>query len=170
MRIFNSFVCPQCNNCFPIFIRPSLRINRGLLTPYLKCPECGQVCRQKINFRRALWIWPLTICFFVAVVYLLRMFLYSEARILYIIAVIVAFFPVFIGYRLGLKLVRVEKPDVRQRKSYKWFIPAGGLVLFSLLFGYYTRDWINVAIGIIVGLIVWAFFYRFFGNKEKGKE
>jgi membrane protease YdiL (CAAX protease family) len=98
------------------------------------------------------------------------MFLYSEARILYIIAVVAAFFPVFIGYRLGLKLVRVEKPDVRQTKSHKWFIPAGGLILFSLLFGYYTRDWINVVIGIIIGLIVWAFFYRFSRNEEKGKE
>jgi hypothetical protein len=85
-------------------------------------------------------------------------------------AIIVAFFPVFIGYRLGLKLVRVETHEARQSKSHRWVIPAGGLILFSLLFGYYTRDWVNVVIGIIIGLIVWAFFYRFSGNKEKGKE
>ena len=170
MSLFNSYVCPQCNNCFPIFIGSSLRINRGLLAPYLKCPECGQVCRQQINFMRAIWIWPLTICFFIAVVYFLRAVLYGETSILYIIAVVATFFPVFIGYRMGLKLVGAEKPEVRQSKSHKWFIPAGGLILLSLLFGYYTRNWSNVVLGIIIGLIFWAFFCRCIGNIDKKKE
>jgi len=169
MSIPNSYVCPRCNNCFPIFIRPSLRINRGLLAPYLKCPKCGQVCRQKIDFMRAIWIWPLTICFFIAVISVLRMFLFSEARILYIIGAVGTLFPVFIGYRMGQKLVGVEKPNVKQSTSHKWFIPVGGLILFSLLFGYYTQDWGNAMIGIIIGLIVWASFY-WLTRKGKGRE
>jgi len=169
MSYLNSYICPKCNKPFPIFIRPSIRINRGLLAPYLKCFNCGQVCRQKIDFMKALWIWPLTICFFVTAIYILRTFLYRAVPILYILVVIVFFYPVFIGYRRGLTLVRVDDNDMRQNKSHKWFIPASGLILFSLLFGYYTRDWVNVVIGIIIGLIVWAFFYHFSGDKRKGQ-
>ena len=171
MSIFNSHICSQCNNRFPFFIRPSLMINRGLLAPYLKCPECGQVCRQKIDFIRAIWIWPLTICFFIAVIYFLDAFLYNEVLlysvtvVLYIVTVVVALFFVFVGFRMGLKLIRVENPNTRQNKFHKWFIPAGCFILFSLLFGYYTHDWFGVAIGIIIAFIVCVYLYCFSGKE-----
>jgi DNA-directed RNA polymerase subunit RPC12/RpoP len=167
MAFFNSYICPQCKTQFPFFIRPSMRINRGLLAPYLKCPNCGQVCRQKIVVISALWIWPLTLCFYIAVVYTLRTFLnYKELPILYILVAIVSLFPLFIGYRRGFKLIRVEEDGARQSKSQKWLIPAAGLTLFFLLFGYYTHDWVNVVIGVIINLIVWAVFYHFSGDKK----
>jgi len=172
MPIFNSLVCPQCNYHLPFFIKPSLRISRGLLAPYLKCPQCGQICRQKIYLLRAIWVWPLTVCFLLAEVYDLRVFLiflYHGALILYIMAAVMALFPLFIGLRLGKHLVKVETHALTRSRFRKWFMPTAGLILFSLLFAYYTRDWVNVMIGIIIGLVVWAFFYSF-GKRKKGNE
>jgi cell shape-determining protein MreD len=48
-------------------------------------------------------------------------------------------------------------------------MPAAGLVLFSLLFGYYTQNWVNVIVGFIIGLLVWAFFYSF-GKRNRANE
>ena len=170
MKIFNSYVCPQCNSPFPIFITGSMRVDRGSLRPHLKCPVCGQVCRQKIDITRAVWVWPLTVCFFVAVIYFLRAFLYDESHTLYMLAAVITLVPAFIGYRFGLKLVKVEKRTISERKSHKWIIPVAIFIMFSILFGYYTGDWINVALGISVGVIVWAFLFRFLRRKENTKD
>ena len=67
----NSYSCPKCSAQFPLFIRPSMTIRRGLLVPYLKCANCGQISRGKINYFSAIWIWPLTISAF-AGIYILR--------------------------------------------------------------------------------------------------
>ncbi len=171
MSIYNSYVCPRCRRDYPIFIPPSLRINRGLLTPFLRCPHCGQVSRQQIDIKRAVWLWPLIICFFVAVVYCLRMFLPRDARLLSLLVVVVSLLPVFIGYRFGLRLVSVDKSEARRSRARHWLAPTGGIVLCSLSFGYLTGDWANVVVGVFLGLVVWAFFYhRSRGNKRTGSE
>lgn len=165
MSFLSSYTCPQCNNPFPFFIRPSLRINRGLRAPYLKCSNCGQVYRQRIDLRRAAWIWPLTIIFFVIVVYIFKIMLYQKVPILYIILVAASLFPVFIGIRKGQKLVKVADYNIKRNGSIKWFLPLVGIAVFTFLWGYYSHNWLNVVIGITVGLIVWAFFYYSSGNK-----
>jgi DNA-directed RNA polymerase subunit RPC12/RpoP len=159
MPFLNSYVCPKCGRPFSYFIKPSIRINRGLLLPDLKCPNCGQISRQKIDVFSAAWVWPLTLGLFTAFTYVLRSFLYREAPILYILIVIMLFAPFFIGLRRGLKLVSVEKIHMRKSRSIKWVIPLGGIILYSLFWGYYTHDWLNVVLGFSTGMIVWAFFY-----------
>ena len=167
MSLFNSYYCPSCNKPFPLFMRPSFRINRGLLAPYLKCLGCGQISRAKINFISAVWIWPLSLCLFIVIIYILRTHLFYQLPLLLYTAVVgISLIPVFIGIRRGFKLVKVDDRDTKQSRPYKWLIPISGLALFSLAIGYYTRDWLNVVIGITIGLIVWALFYSFAGNQK----
>jgi hypothetical protein len=165
MSFFNSYICPRCNAQFPAFIRPSIRINRGLLAPFLTCPHCGQVCRQGIDPLRAIWLWPLTLCFFISAIYVFQG-LYREATVLYITLIIASLFPVIIGIRRGMKLIKVEDCTIKRSRSMKWFLPLVVIAMFSLLWRYYFDDCLNIIIGILVGLIVWAFFYYF--SKKKG--
>ena len=163
MSFFNSYICPQCKTQFPFFIRPSMRIRRGLLVPYYKCQNCAQICRPKINFKSAIWIWPITICYFLAMTYLLRPL---GSTLLYILIVLlVVLLPFFIGLRRGFILVSVDHNKIEKNRFLKWILPATFIILFSLLFAYYTHDWINVFIGVIIGLLAWAFFYYFSGKK-----
>ena len=160
MPFINSFVCPKCSQPFPLFMKSSIRINRGLLLADLKCLNCGQVSRQKIDALSAAWAWPLTIGVFTAVIYQIRRsFLYRESPLLYflIVFMMLAFF--FIGLRRGLKLVPAEKNKISQSIFRKWVIPSIVITLYSLAFGYYTHDWLNVVMGISIGLIVWISFY-----------
>ena len=167
MFLLNSYICPNCNKQFPLFIRPYIRINRGLLTPHLKCPYCSQICRPKIDVSSAIWIWPLTIILFAIWIYTLRTIFDYKLTISYILLDVVSLVLFNIGLRRGFKLVKVDKQNGSQRKSYKWILPAGGLILFSLFWGYYTHNWHNILIGNAVGLIVWGFYYRFSNRSKK---
>jgi hypothetical protein len=64
-------------------------------------------------------------------------------------------FPFFLGLRSGMKLAEVDDAStMKQNKNSKWIIPLFLIILFDLIFGFYTHDWLNVVIGFIVGLIV----------------
>ena len=167
MSFLNSYSCPKCNAQFPFFIRPSIRIRRGLLAPYLKCANCGQISRAKINYFSAIWIWPLTISAFAGIIYLLRSYLYCELPILYILIVCMLFFPFFIALRHGFTLIPIEEKQKEQGIINKWLIPVSVIAIFMLLFGYYTQDWLNVFVGIIIGFGVWAIFYYFSANRKE---
>lgn len=136
-----------------------MRLNRGMLAPYLKCPDCGQISRQEILFKRAIWIWPLTIGLFLLALALLRRYLYAEAQVLYVAIGIAMLVPVVVGYRLGMRLVAVELQEDRRGGAARWFVPILALIVFSVLFGYYTRDWTNVVVGAVVGSVTLAIFY-----------
>jgi len=160
MSFINSFICPKCNEPFPLFIKPSIRIYKGPFVHYLKCQNCGQISQKKIDVLSAAWIWPLTIGLFISVIYELRSFLYLESPFLYFLIVGIPLVLFFIGIRRGLKLVPVEKKRISQSLLNKWVIPSVVITLCSLiLLVYYTHDWINVVLGISIGLIVWIFIY-----------
>jgi len=161
MASFNSFRCPKCERLFPLVISPSMRINRGLLTPFLKCRNCGQISRQKIDFPRAVWIWPITVGVFGLLIYAPRYLTYTGSPVdkLFQFIAFLSLFPFFLSLRSGMKLVVVEDIHAKQNKSTNWFMPLIFILLFSMLFGYYTHDWSNVVIGLIVGILVWAVYF-----------
>jgi hypothetical protein len=167
MSFLNSFVCHKCGEPFPFFIRPAIRINRGLLLPYLKCQNCGQLSQQKIDVLSAAWVWPLSIGLFMAAVYALRNFLNGESHFLYLLIVVMLLAPLFIGLRKGLKLVPVNNNQKSQSMLNKWVIPLICITLCALIFGYYTQDLLNVVMGFSIGLIAWLLFYYRSGKRSK---
>ncbi len=169
MSFINSFICLKCGTPFPFFVGPSMRIRRGLLSPDLKCPVCGQIYRQKIDFFRAVWIWPLATASFVGLIYLLRSFVYRRLLALYVLLVIVLFAPFFIALRRGIRLGPIQETEAPQIEKYRWIIPISVIGFCAFLLGYLTQDWGNVAIGIGIGLIVWASFYYFSAKRREGK-
>jgi hypothetical protein len=106
---------------------------------------------------------------FAVLIYNIRLIIDSKTSVLYIFAIILSLFPVFIGYRSGFRLVRVEEYSTRDNSAYKWVLPVGVLIVFSIVFGYYSHGWTNISIGITVGLIVWIIFYRLTRSKAEGK-
>ena len=162
MSFLNPYSCPKCGAQFPLlFIQPSMRIRRGFLSPYLKCANCGQISRQKINYFRAIWIWPLSISAFAEITHILQSYLYFGSPILYILIVWILLVPFFIALRHGFTLIPIEEKQKEQGRINKWLIPVSVIAIFMLLFGYYTQDWLNVIVGIIIGFGVWAIFYYF---------
>lgn len=160
MPSLNSYICPTCSNPFPFFISPSMRIRRGLLSPGLKCSQCGSISRPTINVSCAIWIWPLAAALLVGSIHVLRKFIYHKAPAIYLLLVILLLGPFFIVLRKGWILVNIDEVQAQQSAVHKWIIPTCGLLITSFLLGYYTHDWLNVAIGLTVGLIVWALFYH----------
>ncbi len=171
MHFMNSYKCPQCKVPFPLIIRPSMRMNRGLLAPYLKCPNCGQVCQQRIDPLVAIWIWPITIGLFVSVVYLLQRVLYIRATLFYIFLVIVFLFPLMLGIRSGLKLEKIENYNIKLNINRAVILPLIGMAVFAFSYYYCSRDWLNIVLGIIIGFAVWGIYYYFSNinnNKRNG--
>jgi len=118
MAFLNPYSCPKCGAQFPLlFIKPSMRIRRGFLAPYLKCANCGQISRQKINFFRAIWIWPLTISAFAGITHILQSYLYCESPILYILIVWILLIPFFITLRHGFTLIPIEEKQKEQGEN-----------------------------------------------------
>lgn len=166
MSFYNSYICPHCNKYFPIFIRPSMRINRGLFAPYLKCPNCETVCQQKFDIKNAFWAWPIAIGFLVATGSVPKFSLFHNAPLLYIILVAISLLPVIVFLRRGFRLVKKEDNSIGQNAFYKWFLPLAVIFVFASIFGLVTHDWLNVAFGIIIGFSVWAFFYYYSVRKK----
>ena len=166
MTSLNSFYCPKCSYPFPFFVSPSMRIRRGLSSPDLKCPKCGNISRQKINVSCAIWIWPLAAAFLIGSIQVLRKFIDPIAPAISILLTILLFVPFFIALRKGKILVNIDEIPVQQSGTHKWIMPMCGILISAFLFGYYTRNWLNVAIGLTVGLIVWALFYHSSKRRE----
>lgn len=129
-----------------------------MLLPYLKCPDCGRICRQAVDVANAAWAWPLTLGVFVLIVHVAREYLSYAAREVYLVFITVLIPPLVIGMRRGLVLIPVEEEHLEKRLVRKWVIPLGGMVALLLMFGLYTGSWSNMFIGLIVGLFVWAMF------------
>jgi hypothetical protein len=142
-----------------------MRIRRGFLSPYLKCANCGQISRQKINISSAIWIWPLAIFSWYWLTDILKKSLYCEYQLLYLI-IIPLFVPLFIAIKRGCKLVPIQEKQVQKSRANKWIFPIIVILISAFLLGYYTRDWLNILLGLSIGLIVWACYYYF---STKGK-
>lgn len=139
-----------------------MRIRRGLLSPDLKCPKCGNVSRQTIDVSRAAWIWPLAAGLFAGFIYVLRRFIYHESPGIFVLLVISLFGPFFIALRMGRKLVNIDGILVQQSEAHKWIIPMCAMLITVFLLAYYTHDWLNV----VIGLIVWACYYYFSKKRD----
>jgi len=167
MSLLNSYICPTCGNYFPLFLKPSITVRRGLFsTPYLKCQQCGQLSRPTIDFKSALISWPVVVLYMGLVYYAVRtdffQDIYRNALWLYLCLVFIFFLmPLFLGIRRGLKLVKVQDDkEIKKTRLRKWLLIIG-IALFLGLFGYYTNSWSNVIIGIVVAVIVYLVFNRF---------
>ncbi len=159
MPSLNSYFCPKCSNPFPFFVSPSMRIRRGLLSPDLKCPKCGNVCRQKINVYCVIWLWPLAAAYLVGSSYVLRKFIDPIAPAISILLFILLLVPFFVVLRKGSILVNIDEIMVQQSGARKWLMPMCCILIIALLLGYCTHNWLNAVIGLTVGLIVWSLFY-----------
>ena len=167
MSLLNSYICPKCGNHFPFFLKPSITVMRGLFSaPYLKCQQCGQLSQSKIDFKSALISWPIVVLYMGFMYYAARTdffrVIYRNAWWLYFWIVFTFFLiPLFLGIRRGFKLVKVkDDKQINKKTLYKWLLIIGA-TLFLGLFGYYTKNWLNVIIGIVVGTVVYAVFYHF---------
>lgn len=102
---------------------------------------------------------------------MLRTYLYHRVTIdTYTLLAGPTFFFFFVGLRRGMKLVKIEDSDIKKDNITKWYLPTAVITVFSLLFGYYTHDWPNVLMGIIIGFVVWGFYYCFsrkLGNDDE---
>jgi hypothetical protein len=157
--LINSYICPRCGKPFPFIIKPTYRINKGLLLPHLKCFYCGHISQQKVDVLNAIWVWPLTLGLFAGVIYALQNITFRESPILYILIVGISLSLFFIGFRKGLKLVSVGKKHAQPKAASIWFMPAFGIASCLLFWGYYTQDWFHVALGIGIGLLIGIFVY-----------
>ena len=139
-----------------------MQVRRGLLSPDLKCPNCGQVSRIKIDVKRAIWIWPLTIGIFIGLFYILEKFIYNESTITCVLVVFALFLLSRKAIQKGGKLVPIEAVQDDKLRIFKWWImPLSCMIVSVLLIGYYTQDWIEILFGYSIGLIAWGFFYLF---------
>ncbi len=88
--------------------------------------------------------------------------LYRAAWWLYLLFIFVFLLaPLFLGIRRGLKLIKAEN-DRKAENSRLWkSLPIIGAALFLILFGYYSKDWSNVIIGVLVGVAVYLVYNHF---------
>ncbi len=167
MSLINSYICPKCGNEFSLFLKPSIIVRRDFFSAgYLKCQHCGQLSRAKIDFKSALISWPMVALYMGLIYYAARTdflrIIYRNAWWLYFWIVFTIFLiPLFLGIRRGFKLVKVEDDKQVKRTSLRKWLLIIGVTLFLGLFGYYTKNWLNVIIGIVVGTVVYAVFYHF---------
>ena len=141
MSLINSFICPRCGKPFPFIIKPTIRINRGLLPPYYKCISCSQISQQKVDVFTAMWVWPLTIGFFVGVFYILKNIIFRESPILYILIVVISLTLFFIGFLKRTQIsISWEKAFTAKRSKYMghscfrhYIVPAVLGILFRRL-------------------------------------
>jgi hypothetical protein len=171
MSLLNSYICPRCGNHFPLFLKPSITVRRGFFSaPHLKCQNCRQLCRAKIHFKSALIVWPITAAYMGLMFYSVRTDfvrnLYKNAWGLYFfLSFLFILMPLFLGIRRGFKLVKVQDDKKSHETRLHKSMPVIASVLFLGLFGYYTNDWSNVVIGIVVAIIAYSF-YNYFRRKK----
>ena len=167
MSILNTFICPHCGNQFPIFIKPSMTTRRGFFSkPDIQCQKCGQLCRAKIDFKRSLIVWPLT------AVYLVIMYFLLEASQLpcklnkeglWLLSIIVVFsvflIPILVGIRSGFILIKAQDDMPTRHQRLRELMQILFVGVFCIGFGYYTGDWMEIIIGLVVGIIISLIFY-----------
>lgn len=167
MSVVNSFSCPSCGNQFPLWLKPSLQVRRGFFSkPDLKCQQCGHICRSKIDVSSALIAWPITALYTSAMFYTLQTEFFREFRkdflLLYILFVwLFILAPFFLGLRRGFKLIKVQNESISNKSTIIKNLTAVITAVFLILFGYYSKDWSNVIIGVVVGIVVYLFINHF---------
>ncbi len=170
MSVVNSFFCPSCGNQFPLWLKPSLQVRRGFFSkPDLKCQQCGQICRSRIDITSALIAWPVTVLYVGSMLYAVRteffrefrreLFLYIPFVWLFILA------PLFVGLKRGFKIIKVQDANASKKSTILKGLIIGITAVFLILFGYYSKDWSNIIIGVVVGIVVYLF-YNHFRQKE----
>ena len=167
MSILNTFICPYCGNQFPIFIKPSMTIRRGFFSkPDIQCQKCGQLCRAKIDFKRSLIFWPLTAVYFVIMYYLLeasQLTCKLNKEGLWLISIIVVFtvflIPILVGMRSGFILIKAQDDMPTRHKIIRGLMLILFVGVFCIGFGYYTGDWMEIIIALVVGIIIRLSFY-----------
>jgi hypothetical protein len=133
--------------------------------PDLKCPHCGQISRSRIDITSALIAWPITVLYVGSMLYAVRteffrefrreLFLYIPFVWLFILA------PLFVGLRRGFKIIKVPTEKQSEKINLKKGLYIVATALFIGLFGYYSKDWFNVFIGLVIGIIVYAVYNHF---------
>ncbi len=167
MSVLNSFICPNCGNQFPLFIKPSMTNRRGFFSkPDIQCQKCGQLCRAKIDFTRSLFAWPLTAVYAVLIIFLLQTSelpckLYKEGYwlITFIVLAFIYIIPIIIGIGEGFKLIRAQDDVATGHPKLLVLIQILFVGLFCIGFGYYTGNWMNIMIGLVVWIIIHSLFY-----------
>lgn len=171
MSLVNSFFCPSCGKQFPIWVKPSQQVRRGFFSkPDFKCQHCGQTCRSRIDFTSALIAWPITALYTSAMLYAVQTEFFREFRkdflLLYIPFVwLFILAPFFLGLRRGLKLIKAQNESVSKKSTILKGLTVVITTAVLILFGYYSKDWSNVIIGVVVGIVIYLF-YNHFRQKE----
>ncbi len=126
MSIFNLGKCPKCKKPFPFIISFSNRIKRGIfLSPYTKCSNCGQLCYQRIYWKKALWIYPIIIIILALEIYGFRNIfwfrkLYRFSNALYgALGGLLFGLTIGIGGRSGIKFIKVKNNIIKSSKHPK---------------------------------------------------
>jgi len=167
MSLINSYICPECGNHFPLFLKPSIIVRRGFFSrPDLKCQNCGQICRPRTDVSSALIAWPITAVYIGLLFYALRTGVFKELYravwwlyVLFIILFLLA--PLFLSIRRGFKLIKAQNDRKAEKSRLRKSLPIIGTALFLALFGYYSKDWSNVIIGVVVGVAVYFVYNQF---------
>ncbi len=174
MKVSLRLTCPSCGHQFPLFAGcSSSRVRSGLVpAPWLRCPECEALSRQKVAWARALWAWPLALSVVVGIVALLRnasplVQLHRNHPGVYGALGGLSMLPVFLLIRLGLRLTLVSDVSTTGFKRRPWL---GVLLLAALLlaFGFATCRWLSCTIGLAIGIAVWIPFYLSAKPREQG--
>ena len=166
MSLLNSYICPNCNNPFPLFTKSSVTIRTSFfLTPDLKCQKCGQLCHVKIDHKSALIAWPAAAAYIGFILFILHnapisRYLHGEGWWLYIIlGAVLVFAPFFVVIRRGFKLVKVEGDQKNEKTKYRKWLVIFYILMSCALLGYYTKDWSYVIFCIVAFFVIRSVFY-----------
>lgn len=172
MSLLSLYTCPHCKNPFPLFIKPSMAIRRSFFqSPDLKCQNCGQLCRMRINHRI---FWPFIVAYsggFWIILEYAQPFRHVHGAgewlyfLLFCVVIMIPFFIVI--QRGGVTLVALRKGEQDEQEKYNW-VPLVAFVIFALLFGFYTGEWSNILFAIAVNFVVGLVFY--FLTTSSGKK
>lgn len=193
-------ICPKCSQPFPL-IRSredrkaySEQLSRqGFFSTIwpegiaVKCRQCGQTCKPKMNWSKAIWTIPLTIAAGFGVGYLLFIYIFAPMlkMVLQNMMLLILLVPLalvcggLIGSIFGLglamsgyKMVPAETVSERQRLSKRQKIVIG-IIYFGFLGAISaigTGGWIAYTIKAVIYAVQWALIfsiYPFYWRKSK---
>ncbi len=176
MSILNLGKCPKCKIPFPYFIPFSNRIKRGIfLSPYVKCSNCGQLCHTKVDWKKALWIYPLTIIILALEIYCLRNIVWFK-KIYHFSSALYgglcgALFglTLSIGLRSGAEFIEVKKNILKNPQHYneKYLIIIIFVLIFCICLGFITGKWMSIILMTGVSLLILMILHIFLYKKSK---
>jgi hypothetical protein len=69
--------------------------------------------------------------------------------------------PLFVGLRRGFKLIKAPSEKQSEKINLKKTLYIVATAACIGLFGYLSKDWFNVFIGLVIGIIVYAVYNHF---------